>query len=161
MDMFFLATVDANGHANCSYKAGEPGFVRVLGERTLAFPSFDGNGMFLSLGGVLETGQVGMLFIDFEGQSRMRVNGVASVDDADPLLETWPEAQLVVRVAVREVFPNCPRYIHKRALVESSRFVPKAGCETPVPSWKCSEWAADAVSDSDPSKDPNRAMLKR
>jgi len=161
MDMFFLATVDANGHANCSYKAGEPGFVRVLGERTLAFPSFDGNGMFLSLGGVLETGQVGMLFIDFEGQSRMRVNGVASVDDADPLLETWPEAQLVVRVAVREVFPNCPRYIHKRALVESSRFVPKAGCETPVPSWKRSEWAADAVSDSDPSKDPNRAMLKR
>jgi len=161
MDMFFLATVDASGHANCSYKAGEPGFVRVLGERTLAFPSFDGNGMFLSLGGVLETGQVGMLFIDFEGQSRMRVNGVASVDDADPLLETWPEAQLVVRVAVREVFPNCPRYIHKRALVESSRFVPKAGCETPVPSWKRSEWAADAVSDSDPSKDPNRAMLKR
>jgi len=161
MDMFFLATVDASGHANCSYKAGAPGFVRVLGERTLAFPSFDGNGMFLSLGGVLETGQVGMLFIDFEGQSRMRVNGVASVDDADPLLETWPEAQLVVRVAVREVFPNCPRYIHKRALVESSRFVPKAGCETPVPSWKRSEWAADAVSDSDPSKDPNRAMLKR
>ena len=161
MDMFFLATVDAHGHANCSYKAGEPGFVRVLDEKTLAFPSFDGNGMFLSLGGVLETGQVGMLFIDFEGQSRMRVNGVATVDDADPLLETWPEAQLVVRVAVREVFPNCPRYIHKLTPGERSKFVPKAGCETPVPTWKRSEWAADAVSDSDPSKDPKRTGLKR
>lgn len=161
LDMFFLATVDANGHANCSYKAGAPGFVRVLDEKTLAFPNLDGNGMYLSLGAVLETAQVGMLFIDFEGQSRTRVNGTATVDMDDPLLETWPEAQLVVRVAVREVFPNCPRYIHKRALVEPSAFVPKPGCETPVPSWKRSEWAADAVCDSDPSKDPKRTALKR
>jgi predicted pyridoxine 5'-phosphate oxidase superfamily flavin-nucleotide-binding protein len=161
MDMFFLATVDKNGHANCSYKGGEPGFVRVIDPKTIAFPNQDGNGMFLSLGGVLETGQVGMLFIDFEGQSRVRVNGTASIDPNDPLLATWPEAQLVVRVVVREVFPNCPRYIHKLALVERSQFVPKAGLETPVPAWKRSEWAADAVSEADPSKDPQRQALKR
>ncbi len=161
MDMFFLATVDARGHANCSYKGGEPGFVRVLDPRTLAFPSFDGNGMFLSAGAMLETGEVGLLFIDFEGQSRMRVNGTATVSADDPLLATWSEAQLVVRVAVREVFPNCPRYIHKRALVERSRFVPAAACTTPVPTWKRAEWAADVVPDADPARDPAREALRR
>jgi predicted pyridoxine 5'-phosphate oxidase superfamily flavin-nucleotide-binding protein len=160
-DMFFLATVDAKGHANCSYKGGERGFVRVIDERNLAFPSQDGNGMYLSMGAIVETGEVGMLFIDFEGQSRMRVNGRASIDRHDPLLETWPEAQLVVRVAVREVFPNCPRYIHTMSVVERSRFVPRAGCETPVPSWKRAEWAADVVPVGDPAHDPKRTVLKR
>ncbi len=160
-DMFFLATVDAKGHANCSYKGGAPGFVRVLDEKTLAFPSENGNGMFLSLGAILETGQVGMLFIDFEGQSRMRVNGVATIDASDPLLATFPEAEAVVRVAVREVFPNCPRYIHKRVLVERSPFVPAAGSITPVPSWKRSDWAKDALPAGDPACDPARPERKR
>src|SRR5574337_1695208 len=53
-DMFFLATCDADGHPQCSYKGGEPGFVRVVDDRTLAFPSYDGNGMYLSLGNTLE-----------------------------------------------------------------------------------------------------------
>lgn len=161
MDMFFLATVDARGHASCSYKGGDPGFVRVLDPRTLAFASCDGNGMFLSLGAVIETGEVGLLFIDFDGQSRVRVNGTASIDLDDPLLPTWPEADLVVRIAVREVFPNCARYIHRYTLVERSRFVPRAACATPVPSWKRSEWAKDVVRDGDPSRDPSRESLKR
>lgn len=135
-DMFFLATVDARGQANCSYKGGDPGFVRVVNERTIAFPNYDGNGMFLSMGSIVDTGEVGMLFIDFEGQSRMRLNGSATIHRDDPLLAEWPEAQFVVRVAVREVFGNCPRYIHKMALVERSVFVPKAACETPQPDWK-------------------------
>jgi predicted pyridoxine 5'-phosphate oxidase superfamily flavin-nucleotide-binding protein len=161
MDMFFLATVDARGHASCSYKGGAPGFVRVVDPKTLAFPSQDGNGMFLSMGAVLETGEVGLLFIDFEAQSRMRVNGRATIDPQDPLLASWPEAQLVVRVHVREVFPNCPRYIHKLALVERSRFVPAAACATPVPSWKRSEWASDVVPEGDPARDPSREVRRR
>ncbi len=79
LDMFFIATVDERGHANCSYKAGEPGFVRVLDEHTLAFPNYDGNGMYLSMGNILKTRQVGMLFIDFENQKRMRLNGEATL----------------------------------------------------------------------------------
>jgi predicted pyridoxine 5'-phosphate oxidase superfamily flavin-nucleotide-binding protein len=161
VDMFFLATVDARGHVNCSNKGGEPGFVRVVDPRTIVFPSQDGNGMYLSMGAIVEGGEVGMLFIDFQAQSRVRVNGRATIDDDDPLLATYPEAQLVVRVAVREVFPNCPRYIHKYALVERSRFVPKSGCRTPVPSWKRADWAADVVPEGDPSKDPTREVLKR
>jgi predicted pyridoxine 5'-phosphate oxidase superfamily flavin-nucleotide-binding protein len=160
-DMFFLATVDARGHASCSYKGGDPGFVRVLDPRTLAFPSHDGNGMFLSLGAMIETGEVGLLFLDLVGRSRVRVNGTATIDPDDPLLPTWPEAQLVVRVAIREVFPNCPRYLHEYALVERSRFVPRQDCVTPVPSWKRSDWAADVVPDDDPSRDPARETLKR
>jgi uncharacterized protein len=161
MDMFFLATVDEEGHPNCSYKGGEPGFVRVLDERTIAFPSYNGNGMFLSMGNVATTHQVGLLFIDFIGQSRLRFNGEATIDPADPLLAACPEAELIVRVRAREIFPNCPRYIHKMQLVERSRFVPRAGCDTPVPAWKKMDWAADALPEGDPALDPNRETLKR
>ncbi|HUY73701.1 MAG TPA: pyridoxamine 5'-phosphate oxidase family protein [Candidatus Dormibacteraeota bacterium] len=112
-DMFFLATVDPEGRPNCSYKGGDPGFVRVVDERTLAFPNYDGNGMYLSMGNALATKEVGMLFIDFERRNRMRVNGSAGVDQDDPLMAEYPLAQFIVRVTVREVFPNCPRYIHR------------------------------------------------
>lgn len=161
LDMFFLATVDARGHANCSYKGGEPGFVRVLDAQTVAFPSYDGNGMYVSLGAVLETRQVGLLFIDFAAQTRLRLNGEATIDEKDPILATYPEAQLVVRVKVREVFPNCPRYIHKMQLVARSRFVPKSGEPTPVPAWKQAEWAADALPGGDPALDPSREVIRR
>ncbi len=161
MDMFFIATVDANGHANCSYKGGEPGFVRVLDEHTIAFPNFDGNGMYLSMGNVLETSQVGLLFIDFENQWRMRLNGMASIDAADPLMREYPEAQFIVRVQAREVFPNCPRYIHKMTLVERSRFVPKAACETPVPAWKKGDWVADVLPEQDRARDAGREVVER
>ena len=110
MDMFFLATADAAGRPQCSYKGGDPGFVRVLDESTLAFPSYDGNGMYLSAGNVLENPHVGMLFIDFVSArpSRLRLNGIASVDQHDELIGEFPEAQLVIRVRATQVFPNCP-----------------------------------------------------
>lgn len=157
--MFFLATVDAQGHANCSYKGGAPGFVRIVDEQTLAFPNYDGNGMYLSSGNIAQTHEVGMLFIDFENRWRMRVNGVASIDLDDPLLAGYPEAQFMVRVRAREVFANCPRYIHQMAFVELSRFVPREDCETPVPRWKTGEWVAETLPPSDPSRNPTRVVL--
>jgi predicted pyridoxine 5'-phosphate oxidase superfamily flavin-nucleotide-binding protein len=160
-DMFFLATADADGKPQCSYKGGEPGFVRVLDEATIAFPSYDGNGMYLSMGNARVNAKVGLLFIDFEGRKRLRLNGVASVDLDDPLRAEWPEAQFVVRVQATEVFPNCPRYIHEYRLVKRSRFVPKTDCETPVPSWKRSEWAHDALPENDPANDPSREVIPR
>jgi predicted pyridoxine 5'-phosphate oxidase superfamily flavin-nucleotide-binding protein len=162
VDMFFLATADEFGRPTCSYKGGDPGFVTVVDERTLAFPSYDGNGMFLSLGNVLRNPDVGMLFVDFERGHRMRLHGIASVDQQDRLLVVYPEAQLVVRVRVREVFPNCPRYVHRYQLVRRSSFVPRAGCATPVPEWKRSEWASDALPATDPARDPgDRPVLGR
>ena len=145
LDMFFLATADAQGRPNCSYKGGDPGFVRVLDPRTLAFPGYDGNGMFLSLGNALVNPEVGLLFIDFQRRRRLRLNGTATVSLDDALLGSWPGARQVVREAVREVFPNCPRYIHQMELVERSRFVPKADEEAPVPEWKRTDWARDVL----------------
>ena len=147
MDMFFLATADAQGRPQCSYKGGDPGFVRVLDERTVVFPNYDGNGMFLSVGNVLENPHVGMLFIDFVSPrpSRLRLNGIASVSDDDELLEAFSGAQLIVRVRATQVFPNCPRYIHRMALVERSRFVPHADQAPVEPDWKRADWARDVL----------------
>jgi len=145
LDMFFLATVDGEGRPSCSYKGGDPGFVRVLDERTLVFPSYDGNGMYLSLGNAAENPHVALLFVDFERPNRLRITGDATLEPAESVDPPYEEAQLVVRVAVREVFPNCPRYVHKLALVERSRFVPRAGTATPEPGWKRAEWACDVV----------------
>lgn len=152
-NMFFLATVDDQGQANCSYKGGPKGFVKVIDEKTLAFPLYDGNGMFMSAGNVLANPNIGMLFIDFEQQTRVRVNGIASIDLNDPLMAEYPEAQMVVRVAVRETFPNCQRYIHKMQLVEESKFVPKPACKTPDAPWKSLALVADVL----PARDAHLA----
>lgn len=152
LPMFFLATADEDGRPQCSYKGGAPGFVRVVDERTIAFPSFDGNGMYLSTGNVLHNPNVGLLFIDFEGQKRLRLNGVASIEEHDPILSDYTEAEFIVRVRVTEVFPNCPRYIHRMQLVEQSRFVPERGCETPVPDWKRRAWSRDVLAKDDPAR---------
>ena len=150
-DMMFVSTVDASGQPTCSYKGGDPGFVRILDEETLAYPSYDGNGMFLTLGNAAETSKIGLLFVDFEHPNRLRVHGNASVSADDPLLDTWIGAKVVVRVAVTEVFPNCPRYIHRMQLVERSTFVPR-GDPPPVPDWKRAAWACDALPANDPAR---------
>jgi len=152
-DMFFLATADEDGFPTCSYKGGDPGFVRVLDERTIAFPVYDGNGMFLSLGNLTLNPRVGLLFIDFEGQKRLRLDGLASVDEDDPLLGGYDRAQAIVRVEALRVYPNCPRYIHKLHLVERSRFTPRADCEPPVPDWKRRDWARDVLAAGDPANE--------
>jgi predicted pyridoxine 5'-phosphate oxidase superfamily flavin-nucleotide-binding protein len=145
LDMFFLATVDDTGQPTCSYKGGDPGFVTVVDDRTLAFPNYDGNGMYLSMGNIDATRRVGLLFIDFERQRRMRVDGTAGLRHDDPLLVHYPEAQFIVRVHAERIYPNCPRYIHKRQLVERSAFVPRANAVTPVPGWKQTDWARDVL----------------
>jgi predicted pyridoxine 5'-phosphate oxidase superfamily flavin-nucleotide-binding protein len=151
LDMFFLATVDAQGRPNCSYKGGDPGFVRVLDEHTLAFPCYDGNGMFLSLGNISAMGQVGMLFIDFLSPKRLRVNGDARIEPRS--FVPFIDAQFVVVVTPREVFPNCPRYIHQYQLIERSKFVPRADTAPPIPAWKQMDWARDVLPAGDPTNE--------
>ena len=112
-DMFFLSTIDHQGRPTVSYKGGDPGFVRVIDSKVVVFPCYDGNGMFYSMGNLLGNQQVGMLFINFEKPHRLRLQGIASVNDNDPLLSEYAEAQLIVRVSVTEIFRNCPRYVHR------------------------------------------------
>jgi predicted pyridoxine 5'-phosphate oxidase superfamily flavin-nucleotide-binding protein len=148
-DMFWLATIDHQGRPTVSYKGGDPGFVRVLDETTIAFPCYDGNGMYYSMGNLVGNHQVGMLFVSFEKPHRLRVQGGASVDDNDPLLKDYAEAQMVVRVAVTEVFRNCPRYVHRYDKVTRSQYVPRDGGDAPLAAWK----RVDDLQDILPARD--------
>jgi predicted pyridoxine 5'-phosphate oxidase superfamily flavin-nucleotide-binding protein len=134
---FFLSTADAEGRPDCSFKGGPAGFARVTGESELAFPDYDGNGMFKSLGNLLINPNVGLLFIDLhEKPRRLRVNGSASISRDDPLLAETVGAQLIVRVNAHAIFPNCPRYIPKLQLAEPSVYVPQPGRDPVEPAWK-------------------------
>jgi uncharacterized protein len=142
-DFFFLTTVDHQGRPTVSHKGGDPGFVKVLDAGTLIFPSYDGNGMYLSMGNIAANAQVGFLFIDFERPFRLRAQGTAELSQAPELMAHFKEADLVVRVAISELWMNCPRYIHRHQRVNSSRYVPRENVETPVCEWK----RIDAVQD--------------
>lgn len=143
---FFLATADAEGRPDCSFKGGAPGFVRLTGPGELTFPDYDGNGMFRSMGNIGVNPAVAMLFIAMDGAPRrLRVNGTASIDRADPLLGQIVGAQMIVRVAAAAIFPNCPRYIPDLATGEAARHAPRAGIETPEAEWKQFEGFADVV----------------
>ena len=142
-DMFFLSSIDSDGRPTVSYKGGEPGFVRVLDEKTLAFPSYDGNGMYYSVGNIAANRQVGLLFIDFEKPHRIRMQGTADVSADDPLLQSWNEAELVIRITVTEMWQNCPRYIHRYKKIKESRYTPHAEEKAPIAEWK----RVDAVQD--------------
>ena len=137
--MFFIATADAEGHPDCSYKGGLPGFVRVLDDRTLCIPDYDGNGMYRTWGNVIVNAHVGLLFLDFECQTRLRVNGTATIREDDPLRKECPGAVFIVRVTADRIFPNCPRYIHKMQPIEHSAYAPRTEYTPPVPEWKTFE----------------------
>ena len=143
--MFFIATADGDGQPECSYKGGLPGFVRVVDDRTLAIPDYDGNGQYRSWGNVLANPKVGLLFIDFETPKRLRVNGTAVVSTDDPLLADIPGAVFVIRLTAERIFPNCPRYIHKMQLVEESVYAPRPDYAPPVPAWKTFDVFKDAL----------------
>ncbi len=150
--MFFLSTNDEHGQPTVSYKGGAPGFVKVVDNTTIAFPSYDGNGMFYSMGNIQKTSKVGILFIDFETPHRVRFHGEASVCKDDPLMDEYLEAEMIVRVKLTKMWINCPRYIHKYELKELSHYVPGQKEKTPLAGWK----RVDLVQDVLPPKDHGR-----
>ena len=148
--MFFLATADTQGRPDVSYKGGLPGFVRVVGPSTLVFPDYNGNGMFKSLGTILGNPNVGLIFINWTDKpKKLRVPGKASIDDEDPLLEDYTNAQLIVRVNAERIFDNCPRYLHEIEFKSYSRYVPRPNLETPIPDWKRNTLYRDALPERD------------
>jgi predicted pyridoxine 5'-phosphate oxidase superfamily flavin-nucleotide-binding protein len=149
---FFIATADAEGRPTCSFKGGPPGFVRITGPSELAFPDYDGNGMFKSLGNVAVNPNVGLLFIAMHGRpQRLRIEGTATISRDDPLLAHTVGAQLVVRVMARAIYPNCPRYIPTLELVEPSVYTPQPGCDPVEPAWKNFPQFADAMHPRQPT----------
>ncbi len=151
-DMFFLASVDDNGSPTVSYKGGDPGFIRVVDEKTITFPCYDGNGMYLSMGNVAASGKIGMLLIDFENPHRMRIQGRAELSRDPDLLASYKEAQLVIKVNVDKVFVNCPRYVHRYVKDTASRYVPRDDSETPLATWKRIDLMQDVLPQRDAAK---------
>ncbi|WP_068877267.1 MULTISPECIES: pyridoxamine 5'-phosphate oxidase family protein [unclassified Phenylobacterium] len=143
---FFLATADAEGRPDCSFKGGPPGFACVAAPDLLVFPDYDGNGMFKSLGNIAANPHVGLLFIAMgEKAGRLRVNGRAEVVADDPALGGMPGAQLLVKVTPVDIFPNCPRYIPRMAMEAASPYAPADGAEPLEPKWKAFPDFADVV----------------
>lgn len=153
-DFFFLTTIDHRGYPTCSYKGGSVGFIKALDNKTLVFPSYDGNGMFLSMGNISANPKMGMLFIDFETPQRVRVHGEAKVDVNSHLLSEFPGAELIVTINITEAFVNCPRYIHKYQRISTSKYAPKKDCVAPLAQWK----RIDNLQESLPERDKHLAQ---
>jgi predicted pyridoxine 5'-phosphate oxidase superfamily flavin-nucleotide-binding protein len=154
-NMFFQATCDHRGIPTCSYKGGDRGFVRVIDDHWLAFPNYDGNGQYLSMGNLRKNPNLGLLFIDFENPGRVRVQGEAEIRENDELLPSYPGAQFIVRVHANEVYRNCPRYIHHYSFEQASEYVPIANQEPPTPGWKTNPELNPYLPTSDPAHLPN------
>lgn len=151
-DMFFLATVDHQGRPTVSYKGGDPGFVKIVDATTLVFPSYDGNGMYLSTGNLTMHDQIGMLFISFERPHRLRVQGRATVSRDDPMMAHYKEAEMIVRVQLSELWQNCPRYVHRYRKEQGSRYVPRQESDTPTAGWKRVDLFQDVLPARDVAK---------
>lgn len=144
-DMFFLSTVDPEGMPTVSYKGGPEGFVKVLDEKTLVFPGYNGNGMFYSVGNIEGQSNVGLLFINFENPHRVRVQGTAELVRDHPLMDEYTEAEYLIFITVTKIWANCPRYIHKYKKLDQSKYVPEPCKETPIPTWKRLDIVQDAI----------------
>ena len=159
-DMFFLATTDHNGRPTVSYKGGDAGFVKIIDAKTLVFPNYDGNGMYMSMGNAALNHEVGLLFISFEKPHRIRVQGKATITRDDALLAQCPGADMLVRVTLSEMWQNCPRYIHRYQKLETSRYVPNAECETPIAGWKQIDIVQDVISDAEKKKAQEAGIIE-
>lgn len=144
-DMFFLTSIDHKGRPTVSYKGGTPGFVKVIDTGHIIFPSYDGNGMYLSMGNIAGNPEIGILFIDFEKPFRLRLQGRAEVIVSGPELGLFKEAEMVVKVAIHETWMNCPRYIHRFQKLHQSRYAPGVEPETPFCEWKRIDLMQDVV----------------
>ena len=146
LGFFFVATADAQGHPDCSFKGGPPGFARIVAPDLLVWPDYDGNGMFKSLGNIRANPHVGLLFLAMgEAPRRLRVNGTAAVVEDDPLMAAIPGAQLLVKVTPVDIFPNCPRYVPNMQLVAASPYIPEPAAPPVEPKWKRYEIFEDVV----------------
>ncbi|HKM61405.1 MAG TPA: pyridoxamine 5'-phosphate oxidase family protein [Acidisphaera sp.] len=152
---FFVATASGE-HVDCSMRAGEPGFVKIVGPGTLEWPEYDGNSMYRTLGNISRNPRVGLLFVKFDGRtSRIRINGMATIRDDAETLAKHHAAKLVVRVAC-ELYTNCPRAVHDLTTGRLSEYLPRPGYTPPPPPWKSREYIRGVLPEGDPHADAVR-----
>lgn len=147
----WIATVDAEGWPDVSYKGGDVGFVEVRAPGELRIPVYDGNGMMRTLGNIADTGRVALLFVDTARPWRIRVHGTARVS-TDPVdLAGLHATDAVIVVTVGRAFQNCGRYVHQGD--EVSPYVPRPGHQPPVAHWKRYDDFRDVLRPDDPARD--------
>lgn len=147
----WIATVDAEGWPDVSYKGGAVGFVEVRSPGELRIPVYDGNGMMRTIGNIADTGRVALLFVDTGRPWRIRVHGTAHVSTAADDLAGLHGADAVIVVRVGRAFQNCGRYIHQGD--EISPFVPRPGHEPPVAHWKRYAEFREVLRPGDPARE--------
>jgi uncharacterized protein len=144
---FFIATATKD-QIDCSFKGGEPGFVRVTGPSQVMWPDYDGNLMFRTLGNIRENPNVSMIFVNFNDPSKvnspkdigkLRLNGKAKILDP-PASNVVPGAKNMVVVDIDFILPNCPRYLPESRFEQLSKYNPKPDHTPPQPEWKCREY---------------------
>ena len=156
---FFLSTVDEFGFPSCSYKGGAQGFARVIDPRTLVFPNYDGNGMYMSLGNIEHQAKVGLLFVDFETPNRLRMRGHAKCVREGPLLASYPGANLVVTVSIDHVWVNCPRYVHQMQPLSPSPYLPHPNGKIPLALWKRIDLMQDVLTEGEKAEAAELGLL--
>jgi len=111
-EMVWIATADGRGECDRSFRAGPPGFIQVLDDRTLRYPEYRGNGVMASLGNILENPHVGMVFLDFD-QERigLHVNGTARIAEAGEPNGVRPRVEHWVEVRVQEAYVHCRKHL--------------------------------------------------
>ncbi len=125
LPFFFIATSNAKGECDCSFRgreynvSGDPyPLVKVMDRKTIVFPDYSGNNLFNSLGNIIVNGHIGMLFIDFQSRTRMRVNGFAEIIEYKSAhSDIWPLAQRYVSVTTEQVYGNCKARIPRMELI--------------------------------------------
>jgi uncharacterized protein len=146
---FFLATAWQDS-VDCSMKGGLPGFVRVTAPNELAWPDYDGNRMYRSLGNLIKSPAVGLLFVNFDADSknaRLRITGRARLDESPQAIADLPGAKRLIRVTAEHIFYNCPRYIPKMEFADESVDSPRCDYTPPEPEWKSRDYIRDVLKD--------------
>ncbi|NOS98238.1 MAG: pyridoxamine 5'-phosphate oxidase family protein [Methylotenera sp.] len=155
LSSFFLTTIDHQGRPTVSHKGGDAGYIKIIDKNTLIFPSYNGNGMYLSMGNLNANAQIGLLFISFETPRRVRMQGVATISKDPALLALYKEADMIVSVKLTDLWINCPRYVPKYERVRESRYTPRTDIETPLAGWKQIDGVEAALGDGDLAKKKN------
>ena len=150
---FFFIASSWNGYIDCNIKSGDPGFVKIIDNETIEYPEYDGNSMYRTAGNIFKNPNVGLLFINFDGESRrIRINGCATIHHDNKTLNRHFGAKFVIRIKC-EIYPNCPRYIPNLDTKKPSVYVPREGQGIPpAPEWKERDYIKNILPKDDPHK---------
>jgi len=123
-----ISSFDADGKCDLSPKGDPAGeFVQVLDRKTLLIPDRPGNRRADTLRNILQTGQVGMLFLVPGRKETLRVNGTAQIVMDDELMDRFvmkgKRPKLLIAVTVDEAFFHCAKCVVRSGLWSSDENV--------------------------------------